>query len=131
MNDKHDMRALGKKMSRKTGIFQKDCEKILYAMFDEVRESLKNGEGFTITNFGRFEYHVQFARKVYDPDTGEMSGHSPPKTNLRFIPCKDLKYGVRALDWNDHITDEQKTKDWYQLQLDFEASEKSEEESDT
>ena len=131
MKTKHDMRAIGKVLSRKTGIFQKDCEKILYTMFDEVRDALKNGEGFTITNFGRFEYHVQHARKKRNPETGEWDGWSPPKTNVAFVPCWDLKYGVRALDWRDHITDEQKTKDWYQMELDFEASNPTNEESDT
>ena len=126
MNTKHDMRSLAKKMSIKSGVHQKDCEKILYNMFEEVVESLKNGEGFTITNFGRFDYNVQFARKIRNRETGEWDGWSPPKTNLTFTPCWDLKYGVRALDWKDYITEEQKTKDWYQMQLDFEEKEKEE-----
>jgi len=125
MEYKHDMRALAGVMSKKTGIFRKDCEKILYAMFDEIREGIKGGEGFTITNFGRFEYKVQYARKVRDIDGNEIR-HSPPKTNIHFTPCKDLKYGVRALGWEDYITDEQKTKDWYQMQLDFEDSQDKE-----
>lgn len=111
-----DIRGLGVKMSKRTGIFPRDCERLIVALFDEIKQSMKNGEGVAITNFGQFIFDVQHGMETRDFDTGELY-HVYPKTNVKFIPCKDLKYGVRTQDWHDHLREDQLEKDWYKREL--------------
>lgn len=121
MKTSSDVKLLANKISKRTGIYQKDCERMVSVLFDEIVKDMKDGDGFMANGFGKFIYDVQHGRDVNDPVNGGLK-HVPPKTNIKFIPCADLKYGVRALDWHEYLTDIQKTKDWYYRELEREKS---------
>lgn len=104
---------LASKMAQETGILKKDCERLIECMVKEMVSQVKSGEGLYVRNFGRFEYYVRGADKRRVPETGEWID-VPPVTRIKFVPCKDVKYGVAALDWDNYLSEYQETEaEWY------------------
>jgi nucleoid DNA-binding protein len=106
------LKKLAMRVSKRTGVYARDCERLVTVLFEEIVKDIKSGLPVRIIRFGKFEQTVQFSRDVHDPVNGGTK-HVPPKTNIKFTPCSDLKYGVRALDWHDYVTEDQMKKDWY------------------
>lgn len=108
--NKHQMAT---KMAKKTGVLKKDCERLIDAMIEELVTQAKSGEGLHIPNFGKFEYYVRGTDQRRDPVTGEYI-EIPPVSRIKFVPCKDVKYGVAALDWEPYLSEYQQTEaEWY------------------
>ena len=113
MNSLMCRQKLAAKMAKRTGILKKDCIRLIDAMVEEMVVSLKSGEGVHLPKLGKFEYYVRKESFRFDIETGEKI-IVPPATRVKFIPCKDVKYGVMALDWEPHISYKQKTESaWY------------------
>jgi nucleoid DNA-binding protein len=113
MNSLFCRQQLARKIARRTGIYKKDCIKMIDAFVDEMVLQLKSGEGVHIPKLGKFEYYVMRETFRYDRETGEKI-ISPPKTRVKFIPCKDVKYGVQLLNWKPYTSERQrKESSWY------------------
>ena len=103
---------LATRMAKRTGLLKKDCFRAIEVMIEEMVRSLKSGEGLHLEKFGKFQYYVRCATERRDPYTGEMIP-VPPATRVKFIPCKDVKYGVVELPWIEHVSEKQMESDWY------------------
>lgn len=103
---------LADKMARRTGLLKKDCFRVIEVMIEEMNASLKSGAGLHFHNFGKFKYYVRPATQRRDPYTGEYIP-VPPATRVKFIPCRDIKYGVVTLPWEKYLSEKQLNSDWY------------------
>ena len=117
MNNSVNKHQLASKMAKKTGVLKKDCERLIDAMVEEMVAQAKSGGGVYVRNFGKFEYYVRGTDRRRIPETGEWI-EVPPVTRIKFIPCKDVKYGVAALDWEPYLSEYQQTEaEWYKKVL--------------
>ena len=117
--------ALAAKMAKRTGILKKDCVRLIDAMIDEMADSIKRGDGMHLSKLGRFVYRVRQATKRRDPYTGEYIP-VPPVTRVKFVPCKDVKYGTVQIPWEDHLSETQRASAWYKTYIEENSEENSE-----
>lgn len=117
MNAKVCRRELAARMAKRTGILKKDCERMIDAFVEEMVIQLKSGDGVHLPKLGKFEYYVRGETARLDGPNGEKVP-VPPATRIKFLPCNDVKYGVKALDWEPHLSEYQKTESgWYKNYL--------------
>ncbi len=81
-------------MAQKSGLTQKDTEKVLDAFLETVSESLQKGENVQLVGFGTFEVRQRAARTGKNPRTGE-SVHIPAAKVPAFKPGKGIKDRVK------------------------------------
>ncbi|MEZ0535979.1 HU family DNA-binding protein [Caldicellulosiruptoraceae bacterium PP1] len=60
-----------KAMATKSGLTQKDTEKLLNAFVDSVTEALQNNDKVQLVGFGSFEVRERAERKGKNPQTQE------------------------------------------------------------
>ena len=71
-------------------LFQRDVERIVATIFDEITEALARGERVELRGFGAFSVKKRDARVGRNPRTGEKM-MSKAKTSLAFRPASALK----------------------------------------
>ena len=113
MNSRINKYQLAAQMAKETGILKKDCGRLIDAMIKEIVAQAKSGDGVHLPNLGKLEYYVRGTDERRDPMTGEYI-EVPPVARIKFTPCKDVKYGVAALDWEPYLSEYQQTQaEWY------------------
>lgn len=71
-------------------LFQRDVERIVAAVFDEIADALANGDRVELRGFGAFSVKHRDARQGRNPRTGE-SVSVPEKRAPFFKTGKDLR----------------------------------------
>ena len=77
------------KTAEKAGLAKKDATAALNALFETIKESLKQGEEVKITDFGSFKVVQRAAREGRNPATGEVI-EIPAKKVVKFKAGKKL-----------------------------------------
>jgi len=89
--------------SRNSHLFQRDVEKIVNTIFDEISEALSEGSRVELRGFGAFSVKCRPARAGRNPRTGE-----PVEVEEKWVPFfktgKDLR---QRLNNQDTDTDSQ------------------------
>ncbi len=83
------------KISEKSELSKKDCEKALNAFVDSITEALKGGQKVQLIGFGTFEVRERKARSGRDPRSGETI-NIPASKNPCFKAGKVLKDAVNG-----------------------------------
>jgi len=81
---------LVRKVASRTGIPIKDIEIIVDALFEEMKNALKDEEDITIRGFGSFRIVKRKPRKARIIKTGQEI-ILPERKVIKFIPSKFLK----------------------------------------
>ena len=68
---------------------QKDLEKFINIILEDIKETLKRGERVELRGFGVFFSNIQKARISRNPKTGEKV-NTPQKKTIHFKMAKDL-----------------------------------------
>ena len=85
---------LTKKVAQKTGLSQKDSEKAINAVLENISDALSRNEKVQMVGFGTFETRKRSPRTGRNPATGkEMK--IPATTVPAFKPGKQLKEKVK------------------------------------
>ena len=84
---------LVKSVSGTTNLPERQVDAVIQALFDEIRDSLANGEEVTITGFGSFRISERGAREGRNPQTGERIT-IPSRKSPSFRPGTQLKRAV-------------------------------------
>lgn len=71
-------------------LFQRDVERIVSSVFDEITEALSRGDRVELRGFGAFSVKHRDARMGRNPRTGEAV-HVPEKKAPFFKTGKDLR----------------------------------------
>ena len=85
---------LAKKVAEKNGTTQKDAAAAVDAVFDCIKEALKENEKVQIFGFGGFEVKTRAARKGINPRTKEAI-EIPEAKNVKFSAGKALNELVK------------------------------------
>lgn len=59
------------RIAQRRGLFQRDVERVVSAVFEEVTEALANGDRVELRGFGAFSVKQRDARTGRNPRTGE------------------------------------------------------------
>ena len=70
-------------------LFQRDVERIVNTIFEEITDALANGDRVELRGFGVFSTKIQKARISRNPKTGEKV-NTPEKKTIHFKMSKDL-----------------------------------------
>ena len=70
-------------------LFQRDVERIVNTIFEEITDALANGDRVELRGFGVFSSNLQKARISRNPKTGEKV-NTPEKKTIHFKMAKDL-----------------------------------------
>jgi len=70
-------------------LFQRDVERIVNTIFEEITDALANGDRVELRGFGVFSTNIQKARISRNPKTGEKV-NTPKKRTIHFKMSKDL-----------------------------------------
>ena len=70
-------------------LFQRDVERIVNTIFEEITDALANGDRVELRGFGVFSTKTQKARISRNPKTGEKI-NTPEKKTIHFKMSKDL-----------------------------------------
>ena len=70
-------------------LFQRDVERIVNTIFEEITDALANGDRVELRGFGVFYTNIQKARISRNPKTGEKV-NTPEKKTIHFKMSKDL-----------------------------------------
>ena len=70
-------------------LFQRDVERIVNTIFEEITDALANGDRVELRGFGVFSTNIQKARISRNPKTGEKV-NTPEKKTIHFKMSKDL-----------------------------------------
>ena len=68
---------------------QKDLEKFINIILEDIKETLKRGERVELRGFGVFFSNIKKARISRNPKTGEKV-NTPQKKTIHFKMAKDL-----------------------------------------
>lgn len=85
-----------KEISNRLDLPKLECEKVMDAFSDIVKEALVNGEKVMIRDFLTFEVSEHKARKGYNPHTGKTEEYAPVRT----VKCrvgKNIKDAVKEV----------------------------------
>jgi len=78
------MEELVKRVAEKAGMPKKMTKDLIYALFDELKEIIKEKGQFRIRGFGELRYKPKGGvRKIYNPIKGEVEYRDAPAT-VRF-----------------------------------------------
>ncbi|WP_018337174.1 HU family DNA-binding protein [Butyricimonas synergistica] len=78
-----------KTASEKSGVSRAETAKVLAAILDTIKESLKNDEPVRLQELGTFNVKNQKARNGYNPSSKKMMV-IPAKKVIRFNPSKNI-----------------------------------------
>ncbi|MBL7170541.1 MAG: integration host factor subunit beta [Candidatus Omnitrophica bacterium] len=87
-------RDLAVNIAQKTGITQSLIQKVVDALLNEITETLAQGQGIELRNFGVFKIKNRKERIGRNPRTGETVS-IPPKKIVYFKVGKILKERVK------------------------------------
>lgn len=82
-------------ISNKTGLTKKDCESVIDAFSDEVKNCLVNGDKLIIKGFIGFEVSEHGERVGRNPKTGNVETF-PPSKSVRCKISKAIKDAVNG-----------------------------------
>ncbi len=71
-----------KRVSKKTGIPQYDCNRVIDAFQDTIVDALADGEKVVLRGFISFEPRTYAEREGYNPNTGEMEKFESVRTAI-------------------------------------------------
>ena len=77
----------------KVGLNKRDAKEMVEIFFEEIRETLENGEQVKLSGFGNFDLRVKSERPGRNPKTGEDIPISARKV-VTFRPGQKLKSRV-------------------------------------
>jgi integration host factor subunit beta len=77
-------------------LFQRDVERIVSTVFEEITEALTRGDRVELRGFGAFSVKQRDARQGRNPRTGE-SVHVPEKKVPFFKTGKDLRERMNGI----------------------------------
>jgi integration host factor subunit alpha len=83
-------------LNRKTGLFNKDCSRLVESIFELIRAALISGEKVKIAGFGLFDVKEKKVRRGRNPQTGEKLEISGRKV-LRFKVSSIMKKRMEQL----------------------------------
>ena len=86
---------LVKKVADRTGLSQTDSNGAVDAVFEEILESLKNGNNAEFTGFGSFKVSKRAERTGRHPQTGAAI-KIPASKGVKFTVSKRLKDAVNV-----------------------------------
>lgn len=75
--------------TEKSGFRKTDCEKMVEAVLDSIKEALGEGHRVELRGFGVFKAKEVEARTARNPKTGE-SVEVPQHVKVSFKPSKDI-----------------------------------------
>lgn len=81
-------------IAKKTGQTKASAKRMLEAMLEVMKKSLKKGENVTLIGFGTFKVTKRKARTGRNPQTGKAI-KIPAKKVVKFVPGKKLKNDVK------------------------------------
>lgn len=81
-------------VAKKTEQTKKAVQSVIDGLFEQIEESVTNGESVTIAGFGTFEPRNRSERSGHNPRTGE-SLVIPPSTSLTFRSSGVLKDRIK------------------------------------
>ena len=81
---------LADQLHKKMGLPKKDCLDFVNSFFDEITNSLENGEEVKLSGFGNFSLLKKKARPGRNPKTGKEYTISA-RTSVSFKPGRKLK----------------------------------------
>tara|TARA_B100000900_G_scaffold390888_1_gene384978 strand:+ start:185 stop:463 length:279 start_codon:yes stop_codon:yes gene_type:complete len=81
---------LAEHLHKKMGLPKKDCLNFVNSFFNEISNSLENGEEVKLSGFGNFSLLKKKARPGRNPKTGKEYTISP-RTSLSFKPGRKLR----------------------------------------
>ena len=93
MNSETSRRQLAVRMSKRTGVLKKDCERLIDAMIDEMVVEMKSGRGIHLPKLGHFEYYVRRETERFGEGDNEKV-EVPPATRIKFKPCRDVRFEI-------------------------------------
>ena len=70
-------------------LFQRDVERIINTIFEEITDALANGDRVELRGFGVFSTNIQKARISRNPKTGEKV-NTPEKKTIHFKMSKEM-----------------------------------------
>ena len=70
-------------------LFQRDIERIVSTIFEEITQAISSGKRVELRGFGVFSTNTQKARISRNPKTGEKI-NTPKKKTIHFKMSKDL-----------------------------------------
>ena len=80
-------------VSKKTGLTKADAAKAVDSVFDEIIDSLKQGDEVRLVGFGTFSVATRAASEGRNPRTGDVI-HIPETRQPKFKAGKALKDAV-------------------------------------
>ncbi len=87
-------KALAERVAAECDVTKKDAEKIINQIFDDIQESLVNGDTVDIFGFGKFSVAERAARQGINPATKEKI-EIPATKAVKFKVSKSLKEAVK------------------------------------
>ena len=81
---------LADQLHKKMGLPKKDCLDFVNSFFDEIKNSLANGEEVKLSGFGNFSLLKKKARPGRNPKTGKEYLVSA-RTSISFKPGRKLR----------------------------------------
>ncbi len=92
------------RISRQTGLNQRDVMKVIQLALDTITNELCAGRGIEFRNFGVFELKVRKPRVGRNPNSPEDTVDIPERVVVKFKPGKEMSERVIELD-PQHITE--------------------------
>ena len=83
------------RLSMKTGLDKRKCEKVLDAFADEVKQVLMRGEKVSLRDFMTFEITERAAREARNPKNGKMM-HFPAVKSVTCRMSKSFKDAING-----------------------------------
>ena len=81
---------LGEHLFDVLGLNKREAKELVEVFFEEIRQSLENGEVVKLSGFGNFNLRDKRERPGRNPKTGELI-YVPEKNRVRFKASKKLK----------------------------------------
>jgi nucleoid DNA-binding protein len=78
-------------VARRVKTTPEEAKRIIYALLDEIVETLRDGKPVNIRGFGMFYVKYRASRRGTNPRTGEIIT-IPPRKVLMFKPNKKIKF---------------------------------------
>ena len=81
--------------AQKPSLYQRDAEKAVNAILDEIVAAMARGDRVELRDFGAFVVKVRAARVGRNPKTGAQV-HVPAKVTPAFKPGKEIRKRLNA-----------------------------------
>jgi DNA-binding protein HU-beta len=87
---------ISKKIAKTQNLTDKQAKATVNQVFDEIKNTLKNGDSVQIFEFGKFHINTRAKRKGRNPQTGRAITIKAHKA-LIFIPSVTIKRELKSL----------------------------------